>query len=464
MARRAPAAADGRAEEIRLEASGLAAPHPGIPLWRIAALLFGSGACALIYQVAWLREMRLVFGASTPASAAVLAIFMGGLGAGGYLLGRRADRHPRPLALYATLELAVAATAAATPLALVLVRAAYVAVGGSVSLGLGAATVLRLVLAALVLGVPTLLMGGTLPAAARAGAGEHDPRRRRLAVLYGVNTLGAVTGALLATFLLLEILGTRTMLWTACLANALVALAARSLARDVESLPPDDVPEAHAEHGNAPAPFVLVAAAVVGFVFFLLEIVWYRMLGPILGGSSFTFGLVLAIALFGIGVGGAAYAIAGSARHATLAAFAATCAGEALAVAVPYALGDRIALLAALLRPFEAFGFAGLVAGWAVVTSVVVLPPAIVAGYQFPLLIGLLGRGRTDVGRHVGLAYAWNTGGSIVGSLAGGFGLLPLLGAPGTWVAASLVLLALGAVALVLGVRGGARRAAAVPA
>ena len=74
----------------------------------VALLLFGSGACALIYQVAWLRMLRLVFGGTTAASAAVLAIFMGGLGFGALVLGRRADCTDRPLRLYATLELGVA--------------------------------------------------------------------------------------------------------------------------------------------------------------------------------------------------------------------------------------------------------------------------------------------------------------------------------------------------------------------
>ncbi|MEA2491068.1 MAG: spermidine synthase, partial [Acidobacteriota bacterium] len=67
----------------------------------VGLLLFGSGLCALVYQTVWLREFRLIFGASTAASAAVLAIFIGGLGAGGLLLGTRIDRHPRPLLFYA---------------------------------------------------------------------------------------------------------------------------------------------------------------------------------------------------------------------------------------------------------------------------------------------------------------------------------------------------------------------------
>src|SRR5437870_13558080 len=95
----------------------------------VAALLFGSGFCALVYQVGWLRDFRLIFGASTAASAAVLAIFIGGLGLGGLLLGPRADRHPRPLRLYAQLESIVAVSAAATPFLLAAVRNIYLASG-----------------------------------------------------------------------------------------------------------------------------------------------------------------------------------------------------------------------------------------------------------------------------------------------------------------------------------------------
>src|SRR5437867_7477884 len=197
----------------------------------VGLLLFGSGACALIYQTVWLREMRLIFGASTAASAAVLAIFMGGLGLGGWLLGRRADRHPSPLAFYATLELAIAAVAATTPGLVWVARQAYIAAGGAAALGLGRATVARLGLAALVLCVPTVLMGGTLPAAARAVESSRDVGRRHLAVLYGVNALGAVTGAFVATFVLLEVFGTRTTLWLACLVNGLVGISARKIAR-----------------------------------------------------------------------------------------------------------------------------------------------------------------------------------------------------------------------------------------
>src|SRR6266576_1623322 len=152
-----------------------------------ATLLFFSGACALTYQTVWFRQFRLIFGASTFATAAVLAIFMGGLGAGSAILGKRADAHPRPLVFYGNLELLIALSAAASQLLLWLVAKIYFATGGSVTLGVTVATIVRLILAAIVLAVPTLLMGGTLPAAARAVESNDDDARRSVALLYGAN-------------------------------------------------------------------------------------------------------------------------------------------------------------------------------------------------------------------------------------------------------------------------------------
>jgi spermidine synthase len=446
----------GGSEHISLDVHGAPVTSIGpVRLLHTAPLVFASGVCALVYQTAWLREMRLVFGASTAASAAVLAIFMGGLGVGGLLIGRRADGHPRPLALYATLELAIAAVAAATPLLVWGVRELYVALGGSATLGLGGATVVRLLLAAVVLGPPAFLMGGTLPAMARAIETAGDDGRRRLAALYALNTLGAVLGAMMTTFLLLEVFGTRRTLWLASLVNAIVGLVARSAARQLAPLAsvvePDDAPSAEE---RAPS-LVLPAAAIAGFAFFLMELVWYRMLGPLLGGSLFTFGLILAVALAGIGIGGLLYAVGRPGRGATYGGLALTCVLEAACLAVPYALGDRIAVLAMLLRPLAGVGFAGLVLGWTASTALVVLPASIVAGVQFPLLIALLGRGGTNVGRHVGRAYAWNTAGAITGSLAGGFGAMPLLSATGTWIGVTVLLLANGMAAAAFAIRAG---------
>jgi spermidine synthase len=429
--------------------------HPSTHrVWILAPFLFLSGLSALVYQVCWFREFRLVFGASTAASAAVLAIFIGGLGAGGIVIGRRADRHQQPLALYARLEMAIAVAAALSPLFLYFVRWAYLSVGGTTTLGLAGGTVIRLVLASLVLGVPTFLMGGTLPAVIRTVATEDDRGRRLVAWLYAINTLGAVAGSGLATFFLIEQYGTRQTLWLAASLNlvlgagvAHLAWKHRALFRS-QSSPPKTRADADDDVQTSPW-FVLPAAAVVGFAFFLMEMVWYRMLSPILGGSVFTFGLILCFVLLGIGLGGLLSALAGR-QSARLPGFALTCLLEAACVMAAYALGDRLAWLAVSLQSLSVYGFGGVVLGWSVVAGIAVIPAAVVAGYQFPLLIALLGKGKTDVGRHVGAAYAWNTAGAMLGSLAGGFLLLPLLSATGCWRMVGILLTALGVGAMVL--------------
>jgi len=421
----------------------------------VGLFLFGSGLCALIYQTVWLRQFRLIFGASTAASAAVLAIFMGGLGIGGLILGRVADRSRNPLALYAVLEILVAVSTALTPVLLIAIRAIYLATGGSVRLGMTVATILRLILAALVLAIPTTMMGGTLPAAARAVERASDVGRRSIGWLYGLNTMGAVTGALLSTFVLIELFGNRFTLWLAALVNVLIGLGALILARNTvpgvvtDFSPSDAVPPGGTVATPAPREFVFAAAAIVGFAFLLMELVWYRMLAPLLGGTTFTFGLILAVALLGIGLGAVAYATKPN-RETTMNAFAISCAAEALFIAIPFALGDRLAVFALLIRSIGGLGFFGFTIGWFMVTAIVILPAAFVSGVQFPILIALLGRGDESVGRDVGLAYAWNTAGAIVGSIAGGFGLLPLLTAPGTWRAVVVLLVALSVASIIV--------------
>jgi spermidine synthase len=425
-----------------------------------AVLLFGSGLSALIYQTVWLREFRLIFGASTFATAAVLAIFMAGLGTGSAILGKRADEQSAPLSFYGRLELMISALAALSLPLLALATTLYFALGGSMRMGIGLATIVRLILSILVIGAPTFLMGGTLPAAARAVETDDDRGRGNLAMLYGANTLGAVTGTLLSTFYMLEHFGNRNTLLCGVAVNLVVGgvalhvggrRVAESPGRQATGRPSDPATQ---------RPLILASSAIVGFCFLLMELVWYRMLGPLLGGTTFTFGLILAVALLGVGLGGLCY---GAWNRPSLLALGVTSALEAATLVVPFMLGDRLAGYALALRSLGSFGFQGHVVAWLAVTMIVVFPASLVAGFQFPLLIALLGEGREAVARDVGTAYAWNTAGSILGSLAGGFGLLPLLTAPGAWRLVTVVLAMLGVVVALLSVKRIGIVAATIP-
>ena len=73
----------------------------------LAGIIFVSGFCSLAYQVVWLREFRLIFGGAAPAASAVLAVFMGGLGLGGLILGKRVEAAVHPGRWYAGIEAAI---------------------------------------------------------------------------------------------------------------------------------------------------------------------------------------------------------------------------------------------------------------------------------------------------------------------------------------------------------------------
>lgn len=406
-----------------------------------AALLFGSGFAALTYETVWMRQFRLVFGSSTAATAAVLAIYLGGLGIGSIVLGRRVDRAVSPLRLYAVLEAIVCATAAISPILIRGARGVYAATGGVSTLGSFGATIVRLALAAIVLLPPTVAMGGTLPALVR---GVADDSRKAIAVLYGSNTIGGCAGVVIATFMAIERLGHRNTILMACMVNALVAAIAWMLSwAPVEAV---DVRESGARTWRS---FLAALSAVNGFAFLLMEIVWYRELIPLVGGTTYSFGTILTIALLGVGVGGAASSIIWRSRRPSMTLLAGVVALEAFCLLVPFALGDRIAKFALLVHPATSVGFGARLTFMACCTAVVVLMPAVLSGIQMPLIIAMAGDGNERAGTDVGTIIGVNTLASIAGSLAGGFGFLPLLGANGCWRLAALLLIVMACIAAV---------------
>src|SRR3989454_7846201 len=141
-------------------------------------LFFLSGATGLVYELLWVRLLYQAFGSTLESVTTVVAAYMGGLGLGAWLLGRRGDRHPRPAALYGRLEIAIGVFGLVSPFVLALAHRIYVSAAGALGLGGGASVALRFALAALVLLVPTTLMGGTLPVLTRAVMGTRSEERR----------------------------------------------------------------------------------------------------------------------------------------------------------------------------------------------------------------------------------------------------------------------------------------------
>src|SRR5256885_2575985 len=272
-----------------------------------ALLFFLSGATGLVYELLWVRLLYQAFGSTIQSVTTVVAAYMGGLGLGAWLLGRRADRHPRPAALYGRLEIAIGAFGIVSPAVLGLARHAYVGAAAAFGPGPLGSLALRFGLAALVLLVPTTLMGGTLPVLTRALTGtDRAALKRWLGRLYGLNTLGAVIGAGLAGFVLIEHVGIRASLWVTAAVNLGLGAAAIALARPLPEIPAtSDRGRQPGEHGARDALHyvALVLLGVTAFASLLNEIAWTRVLIMLVGGSTYAFTLILFVFLLGIGLG-----------------------------------------------------------------------------------------------------------------------------------------------------------------
>jgi spermidine synthase len=405
-------------------------------------LFFLSGATGLVYELLWVRLLYQAFGSTLQSVTTVVAAYMGGLGLGAWLLGRRADRHPRPARLYGALEIAIGAFGLASPLLLALVHRVYVAAAAAWQLSGEASVALRFGLAALVLLVPTTLMGGTLPVLTRAFMGaDRDALKPSLGRLYGLNTLGAVAGTALAGFFLIEYVGIRASLWGTAAVNLALGAAAVALARPLAPLAPlaarptgaASPPPASPE--PAPAALRGIAFALLGLTAFaslLDEIAWTRVLVMIVGGSTYAFTLVLLVFLLGIGLGSAVVARRGGTA-------ADTAADAALAQGLTAAGAGVLFIVFSLLPRYIIAVFQAqtldatqrlLAMGFGV--GAVVLIPALGMGMTFPLLTDLVASREVARSADVGRAYALNTLGSIAGAVLTGFVLVVTLGSDRT--------------------------------
>lgn len=430
---------------------------------RMSALLlvafFLSGAVALVYQVLWTRQLGLVFGVTIQAASTVLACFMGGLALGSYLAGRWSDRLQRPLRAFAIVEALIALSALLTPTLLGVADSVFVRMVPSLDGSPLLTTVTRIALTALVLIVPAGLMGMTYPLVLRAASRGADGIRRTASLLYAINTTGAIVGVLFGSLWLVPTMGlSRTFLIAAGL-NLLVAVVAWAASlSEVPLAPSTTAPVASTPSSELTTPLsdrarliVLLVIALSGTVSLALEIVWFRILVFFLRPTTYAFASMLAAVLAGLAIG--SYLVTPWLRRRAnwLAVLGATEIAIGLtAVLSAFALVRANDVMVWMFSTVEALNPPyDFVLPLLFAAAFAILPTAILLGAAFPmgLILWTTGGNQDDsrVGRRVGTLYALNVGGAIIGSLAGGFVLIPTLGAQ-----LSLVLIA--AIPLVGGV------------
>jgi len=414
----------------------------------IHAIFFASGAVALICEVVWTRWLTGVLGNASTATAIVLAVFMAGLGTGSWLAAKFADRITRPIRAYAIIELAVVGLVVLPLLgtkSLAFVLQGLASQWGPTSIVLDIA---RLLIAVLTIGPPTILMGMSLPLVVKAMARSSDLLGRRTASAYAVNSLGGVTGTLLAGFFLIESFG---LLNTAMMAGGLAAAVggfAFLLDRKIYLSPPGKVAldgdKAQKRVGSSPpvpatrgsASWILLAASVSGFCALGYETIWSRVLSLLTLNTTYAFSLMLAVLLLGLSVGSWLM----SKRLDRLADPA------AWFVAIQTVL-SLYALLSLSWAPVTSklsdaillSGNTELFAPWfsrpLMMASCLLLVPSILMGASLPTACRLYASMTEGIARPVGRIYAANTFGSVAGALVIGLLVIPLLG---TWWAMAI--------------------------
>jgi spermidine synthase len=395
----------------------------------VLAFFFVSGFCGLLYEVVWIRAAGTVIGNTTQAVGTVVGVFMGGLALGGWWGGRAADRRSGGalLSLYGLLEGGVALMALAVPLLVAaaepLFRVLWAALSGApVVYG-----VLRALLVALILLPPTTLMGATLPILARFLSASVDAVGREAGRAYAINTLGGVLGTLAAGFWLIPELGLRATTVIAAGLNGAISAASWTAARGRagERL-------AAAPAGAAPPPLPLAVASLSGAASLLYEIAWTRSLVLALGSTVHAFTLILTAFILGLALGSAgASLILPHLRRPSAAMAVVQIAIGALAVSLLPALGELPLRIAPLVEGMHA-DYGSMLATQAGFIGAFVLLPALFMGAVFPIAIRWASGADRPVGRSVGAVYTANTLGSIVGSLAGSFAVVPWIGLAAT--------------------------------
>lgn len=440
-------------EALLMQHAPALAPKPFVPpaflptelkgrRW-LVGIFFFSGFAGLVYEVVYAKALGVTFGGTALAANTVLMTYMGGMALGAWLGGILAERTRRPLLLYAYFEGAIGVYAVITPTLFAGIQSLYVVLTLDAPPDAVWLTVLRMGLGAVVLGVPTVLMGATLPLVFKCLQGMAIPTARAIAPLYGANVLGAALGALVAGYALLPAVGREGGTLLAAVISLMVALfVIDKIKHGAEGViePQEAVQDSQEKLATVPGHSGLAALTVLivgGVVTLALEVVFIHLLAVVAGNSVYAFGLMLATFLLGLGLGSSLGEMLMRRFDRATLVLAAQC-GVALAILITSFIWDSLADYMGSFAYAQANGlylsFSARELIRALVCALAMLPPAFFIGLSYPAAMGLAAdwlaarRFGGQAVRGVGLASALNTLGNIAGVLLAGFWWLPFYG------------------------------------
>ncbi|MEE9231683.1 MAG: tetratricopeptide repeat protein [Acidobacteriota bacterium] len=411
----------------------------------LAIFLFISGAASITCEVVWFKVLGLHAGADPGTLAATLAGFLGGLGLGGALISRWADRSRFPLRLAAALEGLTALLVAASPSLFPAAIRLFDRFSGPPLLDGSEGVAIKVVSGLLVL-LPAICMGGLLPVVVKASVGRPASLGNTTAILYGANTLGGGFGALASGFFFLPSLGIGMTLMTAAAMQMMVALALLFLSWRRSEASPQTAVHPAGGSGSSLRPKILLAYAVAGSAALMAELVWTLVFQTALGSSAYALAAVLAVYLLGLAAGSLMLRARLDRVAQPVHLLGWLQVGAALALLLVIPLLGQLPLWVAPLSARWSSRPLMLLALEVGLAGLLLLPLTLLLGASFPVACRAASRG-SAIALPVGWTTLANLTGAMVGIAAGrvavdGFGLRrTLMVAAGLHAAAGLLVL-----------------------
>lgn len=387
----------------------------------LALIFFLSGASALIFESLWFRLAGLSLGNSVWSASLVLAAFMGGLALGNGLVASLHRRVRRPLRLYAILEFTIGVSGIVVVLVLPRLSNLLGPVLGSLTDMPAILNTVRITIAFGILVVPAIAMGATLPVMAQALSRQDPNFGAGIGTLYGWNTLGAMLGALGTVFFIVPLFGILNSGLFALAINLVAAVIALHLSKLFEFAP---MPESERSNMSPVVSFrskrYLAVAFLSGALMLALEVVWFRFLLLTRDGTSLIFGVMLAVVLGGIAVGGLLAAQLFRIDERAYRWLRLVTTASAIMVVLTYWGYDLFAVYHNKYA-VSTLTFVGL-------ASFLMFPVSALSGIAFTMVNRAVKDEFRSSALTSGIATLFNTVGAMLGPLVGGFILLPSVG------------------------------------
>ncbi len=390
---------------------------------------FLAGFSSLVYEVIWSRQLSLVFGSTVYAVSIVLAAFMAGLGLGSILFGRVADRVHNPLRLFALVQIVAGISAFLVARLIPGLNSIYPSLLSYRYPPWLLISIMSFVFSFVLVLIPTVLIGASFTLMTKTYIKHQPGIGSDLGMLYAVNTFGSVLGALVAGFVLIGAIGLTKAVAAAALVNLLVGAATLLLSVRQPARPLPGPPGVSPASSSKSMPrFLILAIAISGFAALGYEVIWTRILSIFLQNTVYSFTTILASFLAGIALGSLLYSKMLARRSNPVLLFAFSELWLGLYVLTLHLTLPQLPGIAAAVAGNVEIGWTGAMLIQFVLVFIIFLPATIALGVIFPSVGRAVTQKLEHAGTMVGLLYGFSTLGSILGALAAGFVIIPLLG------------------------------------